>query len=622
MRNSLLRILVVLSFLPFWQSTPFQAQNAQYISPLPGSIYNPSGTTIAIRYGDQIESSSLSSQQFSVQGSRSGVHSGKTLLALDHRTIIFKPAQPFAPGETVFVTLQSGVKSVLGQSFGPVSFSFNISKKTSPEPAATLQNEILAETLASKTAASAKKTAVANTYLTTPYNFPPISINVATNQVADGYIFTTGFQPSLANNNSFLLMLDNNGQPVFYQKMPGNSFALDFKLLPDGNLAYWDSNNLSYDILDSSYNRIDTISAQNGFISVDLHELQLLPNGDYLYMIYDPEPVNMQSIVPGGDPNATVTGLIIQEIDPQKNVVFQWSSWDHIPITDSNQDLTAASIDYVHGNALELDKDNNILLSSRHLDEITKINHQTGAIIWRMGGKQNQFVFSSVPSITDNPRFYYQHDIRRLDNGDLTLFDNHNLHDSQFSRAREYVVDETAKTAQLVWEYYNSPTSFSPYMGNTQRLPNGNTLVGWGGNPTPTLTEVKPDGTKVFELTLDGTSIVYRSFRFTWHGFPTWSPALVLTSSGGSSTLTFSWNGATEISSYQVFGGNTNPPDQLLGQPAKAGFETSFQLNATQGAYCYFRVMPIDNQSMTTQFSHTIFNPACGSTIYLPYLRN
>ncbi|GIT32243.1 MAG: hypothetical protein Ct9H300mP2_3220 [Candidatus Neomarinimicrobiota bacterium] len=49
-------------------------------------------------------------------------------------------------------------------------------------------------------------------------------------------------------------------------------------------------------------------------------------------------------------------------------------------------DLTAQVIDYVHANAIELDNDGNILLSCRHMDEITKINHQTGEIIWRLGG--------------------------------------------------------------------------------------------------------------------------------------------------------------------------------------------------------------------------------------------
>ncbi len=49
-------------------------------------------------------------------------------------------------------------------------------------------------------------------------------------------------------------------------------------------------------------------------------------------MSYDPQMVDMSKIVPGGNPNATVTGLIVQEIDENKNVVFQWRSWDHFKL--------------------------------------------------------------------------------------------------------------------------------------------------------------------------------------------------------------------------------------------------------------------------------------------------
>src|SRR2546422_8452549 len=49
----------------------------------------------------------------------------------------------------------------------------------------------------------------------------------------------------------------------------------------------------------------------------------------------------------------------------------------------------------VHGNSIELDSDGNLLLSSRHMSEITKIDRQTGDIIWRMGlnSKHNDFTF-------------------------------------------------------------------------------------------------------------------------------------------------------------------------------------------------------------------------------------
>jgi hypothetical protein len=234
----------------------------------------------------------------------------------------------------------------------------------------------------------------------------------------------------------------------------------------------------------------------------------LLKNGHVLLMSYDARTVAMDAIVPGGSPAATVLGLIIQELDQAKNVVFQWRSWDHIPITDSEQDLLSSYIDYVHGNALESDTDGNIILSSRHLSEITKINRETGDIIWRWGGKENQFTF-----INDTLHFSYQHAVRRIANGHITLFDNGNGHTPPTTRALEYAVDEQNKIATLVWSYQDTPAVVSPAMGYVQRLANGNTLIGWGA-ANPTVTEVMPSGQKVFEMTFPVNVYSYRVFRF------------------------------------------------------------------------------------------------------------
>jgi hypothetical protein len=232
-------------------------------------------------------------------------------------------------------------------------------------------------------------------------------------------------------------------------------------------------------------------------------------------MAYDPEIVDMSQIIQGGNPNATVVGLIVQEIDENNNVVFQWRSWDHFAITDAlHQNLLAQYIDCVHGNAIEIDNDGNLIISSRHLDEITKINRATGDIIWRFGGLNNQFTFMG-----DTLKFTYQHAIRRISNGNVTLFDNGNFHTPKFSRAVEYSLDEINKTATVVWEYRHNPDYYGLAMGYVQRLPNGNTLISWGWT-NPTVTEVKPDGTIVFEMTLPPADYSYRVYKLDWNGGP------------------------------------------------------------------------------------------------------
>jgi hypothetical protein len=320
----------------------------------------------------------------------------------------------------------------------------------------------------------------------------------------------------------------------------------------------------------------------------------------------------------GGLPDATVVGFGIQELDSNKNVVFQWRTLDHLdelPFTDSAAvDLTSAYVDYVHANAISVDDDGNLLFSMRHMNEIIKINRSNGNIMWIMGGKGNQFDFGA------DEGFNYQHDIRKLANGNFSLFDNNNLGPApQYSRAVEYQVDEYYKTATMVWQFRNTPDTFSAAMGNNQRLPNGNSVIGWGTANPPTLTEVKPDGSKAFEMALGNGEVSYRAFRFPWVGHPIDPPDLVYAADGGIPTLYYSWNGATEIKSYRLYGGVTPDNMTLLTEVSKAGFETSTAVSTWVNDYCYFKIMPVDKNDAETQFSNSVFLPgAACHPVYMP----
>ncbi len=281
----------------------------------------------------------------------------------------------------------------------------------------------------------------------------------------------------------------------------------DFKKQPNGLFAYYSYATGIHYAEDSQFNIVDSFYCGNGY-TTDPHDLRLLNNGHALLMSYDPQTVNMAPVVHGGQHNATVTGLIIQEIDQNKNVVFQWRSWDHFDIVDAiYEDLTAPTVDCVHGNAIELDTDGNILISSRHLSEITKINRTTGEIIWRLGGVNNQFTF-----VNESIPFHYQHDIRRIANGNITLFDNGNFRSPSFSRAVEYNLDEVNKIATLVWQYRNTPDIYGAFMGSVQRLQNGNTLICWGGT-NPNVTEVTPAGSIALQMTYPLNTWTYRAFK-------------------------------------------------------------------------------------------------------------
>jgi hypothetical protein len=326
----------------------------------------------------------------------------------------------------------------------------------------------------------------------------PVTVITSTNEAESGFIFT-------APGGTGLLIMEDNGATVFSRTVE----TLDFKRQGDV-LSYWDAVNNEFKVLNSDYQEIDSWAAV-GYLT-DLHDLQLLPNGHALLLVYREFTYDMSLIVPGGSPTATVISCVVQEIAPDKSLAWQWDTWDYLPITQTNRSLTANRIDYAHCNAVEQDDDGNILLSSRTLDEITKINRQTSQIIWRLGGQGNEFTF------TNDAGFELQHDIRRLDNGNITIFDNGPA-SRGYSRAVEYEIDEVNKVITKTWEFQGP---FASCCGNAQRLPGGNTFINFGPGH-PTMMEVKPDGTIVFAA---DTPFAYRSFRFVWLFRHQWLPVV------------------------------------------------------------------------------------------------
>jgi hypothetical protein len=337
---------------------------------------------------------------------------------------------------------------------------------------------------------------------------PVISKKISTTP-SHGAIFISNFIWG-ASGNPYLMILDNNGGIMQSRYLPGTS-GTDFRMQCNGKLTYYSETDLKYYVLDSNLKTIDSISSKSGY-QTDNHELLFLPNGNYLLLGLTHRQQNMSVVVPGGSDTAIIVGNVIEEYDENGNIVFQWLSDQHFQVTDATrEDLTKGRIDYCHANAIEVDRDGNLLLSSRHLDEITKIHRTTGDIIWRWGGKNNQFTF-----INDTLGFSHQHSIRVTPNGTYLLFDNGNYRTPAFSRVCEYELNTETMTATLVREFRHTPNLFSAAMGSVQYLENGNSLIGWGSNTQVSVTEVTPDNETVLELAVTGGNMCYSAYKYPW----------------------------------------------------------------------------------------------------------
>jgi hypothetical protein len=371
-------------------------------------------------------------------------------------------------------------------------------------------------------------TGISTTLDEPPADLPVITVDSLDNP-APGSMFLTTFNLQ-TQKDGYLMVIDNDAKPLYYKKV--DMGVMDFKMQPNGLFSYakaiapadiheiagfkvQNTRVIDY-ILDPSYKIVDSVQSDNGYLS-DPHEFLILPNGNYLTISYADVPTDMSKITKGGNPNANVIATVIQELDKDKNCVFQWRSVDHIPIPQSFSSLLNTNIAHVHGNSYYLDTDGNLIVSLASSFEIIKIDMVSGQIIWRFGGRKNQFNITGDNALYKPLYFSMQHDIKRLPNGNFLLFDNGFAKVPKFSRAVEYSVDEVNKTAAMVWEYRHTPDIAAFAMGSAQRLTNGNTLIDWGmlvSSYQRMATEVTPEKKIVAEYSLPSAMFSYRVRKY------------------------------------------------------------------------------------------------------------
>ena len=289
------------------------------------------------------------------------------------------------------------------------------------------------------------------------------------------------------------VVIDNAGRVVWYQRFPSGT-GLTFMAQPSGHYVARPPTPQPGDLepwmeIDPLGNMTRALPCAGG-LQPRLHDLIGQPDGSYWIMC--DETRTMDLTAEGGVAEARVTGTVVQHVGADGALLFEWSPFDHFAITDLElAERTGASVNWTHGNSIDLAPDGTLLMSSRSLGEITKINTQTGAVIWRLGGRRNEFTFLNGSA----PAFAHQHSVRSCAAGELAILDN--LGTPGESRAERYVIDEASRTARLVQSYASVPGVVTQIGGSVQPLPGGRTLVSFG-----------TEG-RVEEYDADG--------RMTWH---------------------------------------------------------------------------------------------------------
>ncbi len=409
---------------------------------------------------------------------------------------------------------------------------------------------------------------------------PTVAVGKPTEGVAPGYVFLA---PKKGPGQDGTMILDNGGGPVWFRPLQSEEQdTMDFKVQGyrgEPVLTWWEGVHGGYGqgeyvVCDSGYREVARVRAGNG-LDGDHHEFLITERDTALITIYPEIPYDLSPL--GGPADGLVAEGVVQEIDIETGeVLFEWRSLEHVPVEESYGDLPddpSNPFDYFHINSIDVDDDDNLLVSARRTFAVYKIDRESGEVIWRLGGKKSDF------EMGDGTRTLYQHDARRQADGTITLFDNGGVEVSEESRVIGIRPNENDMTATLAWEYTHPDGILAPTQGNAQRLPNGNVFVGWGSEPV--FSEFSGGGDLLFSARLPAEVESYRAFRHPWTGRPEGSPALAAAPAPeGGVTLYVSWNGATEVENWEVLAGPAVDGLEPVGAVPRTGFETAIAVRS------------------------------------------
>jgi len=365
-----------------------------------------------------------------------------------------------------------------------------------------------------------------------PEDMPKMNV-ITKNNPAEGYILVSLFEMMSVGSRdySYLAILNNDGFPVFYKKIP-ESAVFNFKYFdtPNGKRFSYNAVNTvgKVIIMDENFEEIRQLELLpnngHGSYPAENHDFLYFDDNHYIIPAYVPRN-NVDLTAFGGAGSVTLTEVVFQEIH-NNQVILEWNSGNYpefIAATDpiyQSQFATSPRVDYFHFNSINIDpNDTNFIISARHTNQIYKVNRTTGAIMWRFGGSSDDF------NLSGNEIISHPHHATMLPNGHLLLFDNGVTKNPKQSRIAEFALNENTRTANLVYEYVDAGRYFD-IMGSAQKLSNGNYFIGWGGNITSQtnanksdITEVDANGTIVLDISFENKSNAftysYRALKYT-----------------------------------------------------------------------------------------------------------
>ena len=369
---------------------------------------------------------------------------------------------------------------------------------------------------------------------------------------------------AVENSSTTSYLLDKEGNKYYtwnFESTTGN----DIELLPNGSIiGLFKDPNTSIEfggyggtakIIDNSNNTVweYTISTNN---SIAHHDVEFLPNGNVLMILWE-RVSNTIAVNNGVDFNNDIFIEKIIEIDTSSNnIVWEWSSWDHI-IQDKFEDLSnygnvnenpsKININYsienppggnffingdiMHANGFDYDANKDVIyLSVNYYDEVWVIDHSTstleaqtssggnynkgGDLIYRFG---NPNTYNSIgDKLFDKNHFPNLLENGVIGEGNILIYVNGNTNEQSIVYELEMPIDfnllaNSNNEPNVVWSFTDE-NLFANKLSGAIRLSNGNTLI---TESDYGFWEVTNDGEIVWKYKKDNeTNFFWRSYHY------------------------------------------------------------------------------------------------------------
>ncbi|MHC4694268.1 MAG: aryl-sulfate sulfotransferase, partial [Planctomycetota bacterium] len=415
-RNRFILLAIVFGLCGHSPASEHRDRGYMYLSPVPGAEYVlPATDFILVRF-ETVNPNDIDNLDsfITVTGASSGNHPAQwTKIASDGRTVIFRISGDFSSNELVTVDLNPAKDPGASGTIDPYSYEFMTSgpmpapPPPPPPPAPGSESPAGGQVLNAQaapeteweTSPPADMTAAAENAayeaeaegpmilpngVSVPGDFPAITITAQDPAgVGEGYIFI-----DYSGSPRYTMIMENSGAPVWYERGTAHR---DFKVQRNGIITW-----TNFQGFDQNFNYLRSFGAVNGY-NTDNHELKVLENGHYLLFGVRGQSVDMTRFVsrPSGNEYANVNETCLQEFTAEGDLILQWRAWDNHDIrlvqywSYDDDPRTAGSIRFTHMNSVDVDNDGHLVVSNKRVSEVTKINRDTGEVIWRLGSGQH-----------------------------------------------------------------------------------------------------------------------------------------------------------------------------------------------------------------------------------------